>query len=99
MPLMTDITQKARWPGDPRIVETGPSSRSASDSAAKMLGWFSIGLGLAELFAAERMTKANALIQPEKPLQKPTMRPSIAPTASAVANESVSEYLPACSRR
>lgn len=58
MPFITDMTQKARSPGDPQIIETGPSSRSASDSAAKMLGWFSIGLGLAELFAAERMTKA-----------------------------------------
>lgn len=58
MPMTTNLTQKARSPGDPRIIETGPSSRSMSDSIAKGLGWFSIGLGLAELFAAERLTRA-----------------------------------------
>lgn len=36
-------------------------SRSANDRLAKGLGWFSIGLGIAELFAADRLGRALAL--------------------------------------
>ncbi|MDB5699070.1 MAG: hypothetical protein JWN69_1874 [Alphaproteobacteria bacterium] len=48
----------ARSPGDPKILETGPSSRGASDRAAHGLGWFSIALGMTELLAAPRLTRA-----------------------------------------
>jgi hypothetical protein len=43
---------------NPRIVSTGPSSLSQSDSLARGLGWFSLGLGLAELLAADKIADA-----------------------------------------
>ena len=55
---MNYISNIARSEGDPRILQTGPSSLSSADRLARGLGWFSIGLGLAELFAAEQMTRA-----------------------------------------
>jgi hypothetical protein len=58
MNVLSKFSDVARSPGDPTIIESGPSSRGLSDSAAKGLGWFSIALGLTELLGAERMTKA-----------------------------------------
>jgi len=59
MPFLTDITSKvARSEGDPKIISTGPSSLSASDKLGKALGWFSFGLGLAELVAPRQITRA-----------------------------------------
>lgn len=55
---MTKITDAARSPGDPTVIRTGPSSRSAADNMGKRLGWFSIGLGLVEIFAARRLARA-----------------------------------------
>ena len=52
MNLVTNLTQPARQPGDPRVLETGHSSLTTSYRAARALGWFSMGLGLVELFAA-----------------------------------------------
>lgn len=43
----------------PKVLHSGPSSMSTSDSLARGLGWFSLGLGLAELLAADQI--ANAL--------------------------------------
>jgi len=48
----------ARSQGDPKLVQSGPSSLGASDRLAKALGWFSIGLGLAEVIAPRRITHA-----------------------------------------
>jgi hypothetical protein len=48
---MTYIANLTRPEGDPKILQTGPSSLTASDKMARALGWFSIGLGLTELFA------------------------------------------------
>jgi hypothetical protein len=48
----------ARSEGDPKLVQSGPSSLGASDRLAKALGWFSIGLGLAEVIAPRRITRA-----------------------------------------
>jgi len=48
----------ARSEGDPQLVQSGPSSLGASDRLAKALGWFSIGLGLAEVMAPGRITRA-----------------------------------------
>lgn len=59
MNIATNFTQKiARSPGDPRVLSTGPSSMGTSDRLARALGWFSLGLGLAELVAPGRLTRA-----------------------------------------
>lgn len=53
MNLLSNLT---RAEGDPKVLKSGPSSMGASDALARGLGWFSIGLGLAELIAPERIT-------------------------------------------
>ena len=58
MNVLTKTSDVARSPGDPTIIKSGPSSRGLSDSAANGLGWFSIALGLTELLAPQRLTKA-----------------------------------------
>lgn len=58
MNIMTKMSDFARSEGDPRILQSGPSSLGASDRLAKALGWFSIGLGLSQLLAAPRYTRA-----------------------------------------
>lgn len=58
MTLLTKATDMARFPGDPTVVKTGPSSRAVPDRMAYALGWFSIGLGLAELLATRQLTRA-----------------------------------------
>lgn len=55
---MKTVANLMRPKGDPQIIETGPSSVYPEDRLAKSLGWASIGLGLAELFAARRLTRA-----------------------------------------
>jgi len=52
------ISNMARSKGDPKVIHSGPSSLGTPDRMAKALGWFSIGLGLTELIAAERITRA-----------------------------------------
>jgi hypothetical protein len=58
MSLTTRITDPARSPGDPKVLATGPSSRGTSDNMVKRLGWFSLALGLTELLATKRLTRA-----------------------------------------
>jgi hypothetical protein len=48
----------ARSEGDPKLISTGPSSLGAADKLGRALGWFSFGLGLAELIAPGRITAA-----------------------------------------
>ena len=55
MSFLNNIT---RSDGDPKVLRSGASSLSSSDRLARNLGWFSIGLGLAELFAASTITRA-----------------------------------------
>ena len=55
MNMLSNIT---RSEGDPKIVRTGTSSAGAADRIAKGLGWFSIGLGLAEILAPRQITRA-----------------------------------------
>lgn len=55
MKLLANFT---RPEGDPKILSTGPSSMTGADRLAKALGWFSIGLGLVELAAPQRITRA-----------------------------------------
>ncbi|WP_426957480.1 hypothetical protein [Muricoccus radiodurans] len=54
---LTRFTNLARSPGDPKILATGPSSLASADKLARGLGWFSIGLGLAELFCARGLAR------------------------------------------
>ena len=58
MNIMTKMSDLARSPGDPKILKSGPSSLGAPDRLAKALGWFSIGLGVSQLLAAPRYTRA-----------------------------------------
>jgi hypothetical protein len=55
---MNYISNIARSEGDPKIVRSGPSSLSGADRLAKGLGWFSLALGIAELIAPQRITRA-----------------------------------------
>jgi hypothetical protein len=52
------ISNITRPPGDPKVIATGPSSLGAPDRLARALGWFSFGLGLVELLAPRRLTRA-----------------------------------------
>ncbi|PPQ37516.1 hypothetical protein SAMN06265338_11316 [Rhodoblastus acidophilus] len=58
---MTFIANVARNAGDPKILDAGQSSLGAVDRLAKALGWFSIALGLTELFAARRLSRVLGL--------------------------------------
>jgi len=55
---MAFLSNMTRSEGDPTVIKSGPSSFSASDRLARNLGWFSIGLGIVELIAAEKVTGA-----------------------------------------
>jgi hypothetical protein len=60
MPLI-NITRIARSQGDPSIIHKGPSSLTGADRLARSLGWFSIGLGIAELAAASQLARLLGL--------------------------------------
>lgn len=51
----------ARSEGDPKVLHKGHSSLTGSDRLALALGWFSIGLGIAELVAPGRIARALGL--------------------------------------
>ena len=55
---MTYISDLVRHEGDPHVIQSGHSSLGMSDQLARMLGWFSIGLGLAQIFMPSRLTRA-----------------------------------------
>ena len=55
---MTYISNIARSQGDPKVLRSGPSSLGGADRLARALGWFSLGLGLAELLAPRLFTHA-----------------------------------------
>ena len=56
--MLSKVSDVSRSPGDPKVIETGPSSIKPADRFGRALGWFSIALGLTELLAAPRLTKA-----------------------------------------
>ena len=58
---MNAIIKYLRAANDPEIIESGPSSLTSADRLAKALGWFSLALGAAELFAGRRMADALGL--------------------------------------
>ena len=55
--MLSQIGNISRSPGDPKVIETGPSSLKPVDSFGRALGWFSMGLGLTELFAPKVLTR------------------------------------------
>jgi hypothetical protein len=57
MNMLSSLGDIARSPGDPTVVRTGPSSMYVTDHLARGLGWFSMGLGAAELLAAGPMAR------------------------------------------
>lgn len=61
MNVMTKLSDIARSPQDPTVLVEGPSSLSAGDRGARTLGWVSIGLGLAGLFAAPALARGLGL--------------------------------------
>jgi hypothetical protein len=54
---MFHFSNIVRTKGDPKIVEGGASLKQPVDQLARALGWFSIGLGVVELFAPRRVTE------------------------------------------
>lgn len=60
MPL-TNISGIARSKGDPRVERKSPSSLTGPDRLARALGWFSVGLGVAELVAPGRIARTLGL--------------------------------------
>ena len=56
--MLSKLSEITRSPGDPKVIETGPSSLKPADRFGRALGWFSIGLGLTELLAPQRLTRA-----------------------------------------
>ena len=61
MNLLNRVTDMARSPGDPKILQTGPSSLTAPDRLARGLGWFSLALGAVELMAPGHITRTLGL--------------------------------------
>jgi hypothetical protein len=59
--LLTKISGIARSSGDPRVERKGPSSLTGADRLARALGWFSIGLGVAELITPGRIARTLGL--------------------------------------
>jgi hypothetical protein len=55
---MNSLANVTRSRGDPRIIRSGPGSLGGADRLARALGWFSIGLGVAQMVAPRRLTRA-----------------------------------------
>src|SRR5689334_13480226 len=58
---MAYLSNVMRYEGDPRLLRSGRSASSTADTIGRALGWFSIGLGLAELIMPGRLTRALGL--------------------------------------
>jgi hypothetical protein len=58
---LTNATHIARSKGDPRVRRKGPSSLTGPDRLARALGWFSVGLGIAELAAPGQLARLLGL--------------------------------------
>lgn len=58
---MKYVANALRSEGDPKILQAGPSSLTAADNLARGLGWFSIALGVTELFAARGVARTFGL--------------------------------------
>lgn len=58
---LTNLSGIARSEGDPEIQRKGPGSLTGPDRLARALGWFSVGLGVAELVAPGRIARSLGL--------------------------------------
>ncbi|MDO9502814.1 hypothetical protein [Falsiroseomonas sp.] len=58
---MSLLANATRRKGDPRILRSGPGSLGAADRLARAIGWFSIGLGVVQMLAPRRVTRALGL--------------------------------------
>jgi hypothetical protein len=58
---MKYVANVFRSKGDPKLLETGPSSLTGADNLARGLGWFSLALGFTELIAARGVTRTFGL--------------------------------------
>jgi hypothetical protein len=58
MTMLVKVADHARFPGDPKLLSSGPSSMGGADSLARGLGWFSIALGVTQIVAAEGLARA-----------------------------------------
>ncbi len=58
---MNAVIRYLRNENDPEIIESGPSSQTPVETLAKGLGWFSLALGITELFAGRRLAHALGL--------------------------------------
>jgi len=61
MNVMTRASRMVRPDSDPRVLKSGRSSLGRADQLARALGWFSIGLGITQILAAPRYTRALGL--------------------------------------
>jgi hypothetical protein len=61
MNFMTQVSRIVRSETDPRVLKSGPGSRGGADQLARALGWFSIALGVTQVLAAPRYTRALGL--------------------------------------
>ena len=57
MNYVSNLANLARSEGDPKVLTAGPSSITSADRLGRALGWFSLGLGLAELIAPRKLTR------------------------------------------
>ena len=55
--MLSQLSNISRSPGDPQVIETGPSSLKPADRLGRALGWFSLGLGLTEWLAPKAVTR------------------------------------------
>jgi hypothetical protein len=58
MNVLTKASNLVRADGDPRVIRSGNSSLRGVDQLARALGWFSIALGLSQVLAARRYSRA-----------------------------------------
>jgi len=63
----------------PRYASAGTASSTASQ-LGQLLGWFSVGLGLAELFMPQRIARAAGMVAPPRLLQAMGLRELISGT-------------------
>ena len=56
--MLSKIHALSRYPGDPEVLETGPSVAPVADRVSKGLGWLSLGLGAIQIIAPSLITRA-----------------------------------------
>jgi hypothetical protein len=58
MSVLTKASNLVRAEDDPRVIRAGQSSLRGVDQLGRALGWFSIALGVSQVFAASRYSRA-----------------------------------------